>query len=166
MGKKNLKSCIVNLITIVCFFCSTVLYSSIALAENNPPTDSPGQVITLGLGQCAPFPGTLFSTTAAVKLLVELKYTQEACNLEKDKLSLLHQTELKLKVDLKQVVIDSNKLKYEQLLKIKSGQISFLEKKISPPAWYESGEFWFSMGIVGGILITIGAAYGLSQASK
>ena len=166
MGKKNLKYCIVNLITIVCFFCSTALYSTTALADASPSPASPGQVITLDLGECAPFSGTLFSTGAAAKLLVELRYTQDACTLEKNKLSLLHAAELKLKVDLKQAEIDSNKFKYEQLLTIKSGQISFLEKKVSPPAWYESGEFWFSMGVVGGILITLGAAYGLSQASK
>ena len=136
------------------------------MADATPPVEMPGQVITLDIGQCAPFSGTLFSTGAAAKLLVELKYTQDACNLEKNKLSLLHQAELKLRVDLKQAEIDSNKLKHDQLLKIKNDQISFLEKKISPPAWYESGEFWFSMGVVGGILITLGAAYGLSQASK
>ena len=51
-------------------------------------------------------------------------------------------------------------------MQIKTEQIDFLQDKIKPAAWYESGEFWFAMGVVGGILITIGAGYALGQANK
>ena len=54
----------------------------------------------------------------------------------------------------------------ESLLSIKDKRIIFLEKNWRPSPWYESGEFWFATGIVGGIAITIGSAYALGQVAK
>ena len=50
--------------------------------------------------------------------------------------------------------------------KVKDEQIDFLGEQIKPVVWYESGEFWFAMGVVGGILITIGAGYALGQTNR
>ena len=45
-------------------------------------------------------------------------------------------------------------------------RIKFLEKRWTTTPWYESGELWFSVGIVSGILITIASGYALSQIPK
>ena len=60
------------------------------------------------------------------------------------------------------VEIDKNK----SLISVKEDRIKFLEKNLQPQKWYESGEFWFAIGVVGGILITVASGYAISQAGK
>ena len=74
--------------------------------------------------------------------------------------------EFKLRLEMKQAELNSLLFKHDQLMNIKDDQIKFLEGKITPLSWYESGEFWFAMGVVGGILITVGSAYAIGQAAK
>ena len=50
-------------------------------------------------------------------------------------------------------------------LQIRDDQIEFLTTNLRPTPWYESGEFWFAMGLVGGVLITVGAGYAIGQAN-
>jgi len=161
MAKKNSKAYFVSLVTAICFVCYSSILPSYAYADDTQP-----EVTTLQKGECAPFAGTLFSVPAAAKLLSDLKFTQEACNIQKQKELSLLRSELQLKVDLRVAEINSLKLRHTDLLKIKNDQIDFLTQQIKPAPWYESGEFWFAIGIVGGILITVGAGYALGQASK
>ena len=51
-------------------------------------------------------------------------------------------------------------------LQIRDDQIEFLSTNLKPQRWYESGEFWFAMGLVGGVLITVGAGYAIGQANR
>ena len=55
------------------------------------------------------------------------------------------------------------KSKFEKILSYKENRIKFLEKRWTTTPWYQSGELWFSVGIVSGILITIASGYALSQ---
>ena len=149
----------------VCFFFIVyVIVPSYALADE-PPNDNQS-IITLQKDDCAPFTGTLFSTSAAAQLLVDLETTQKHCDLQKEKALSLLGAQLQLKIDLKQSALEALQYKHDNTLVIKNDQIKFLQEQIRPPAWYESGEFWFAMGLISGILITVSAGYALGQAAK
>jgi len=147
----------------VCFFFMTFVGIPSHVHANTP---APPQLVTLQEGKCAPFTGTLFSTEAAAQLLVDLETRKQQCELRKDKALSLLRADLQLQIDLKQAQLDALQYKHTNILSIKEDQIDFLKGQLKPPSWYESGEFWFAMGIVGGILITVGAGYAIGQASK
>lgn len=155
-------------VTVLCFLLQTLFFSVPAVYAETPapPVEERERVTTLRLAEPAPFAGTLFSTKAAAKLMVDLKFTQETCNLEIDRRLGLLRGDMQLKLDILQGSYNSLQNKHTSLMQIKSEQIEFLEGQIKPTVWYESGEFWFAMGVVGGILITIGAGYALGQANK
>ena len=149
----------------ICFFFTvfTCTFQSVAIADE--PVIAP-KVSTLKKGDTAPFDGTLFSTDAAASLLVDLENRQKQCDIQKSRELSLLRSELQLKIDLKQSAFDALQYKHTNILSIKEDQIKFLQGQLKPTPWYESGEFWFAMGIVGGILITVGAGYAIGQASK
>jgi hypothetical protein len=154
-------------VTLACFLFYTLLVPCVAYADTPPAdTDDLERITTLRLGDPAPFAGTLFSTRAAAKLMVDLKFTQETCGLEIDRRLGILSAGMQLKLDICQGRYESLNTKHTSLMAIRADQISFLESKIKSPPWYESGEFWFAMGVVGGILITVGAGYAIGQASK
>jgi hypothetical protein len=138
----------------------------------DPPDDSSsiginlGTVTTLQKGECAPFAGTLLSPAAAAKLLTDLQFTEEQCKLKTDyQLSLLR-TNLQLKIDVLQVKLDTQSSLNKDLISIKDKHIEYLQSAIEPSPWYESGEFWFMIGLVGGILVTVGAGHAIGQAGN
>tara|TARA_Y100000034_G_C6896359_1_gene413354 strand:- start:2474 stop:2842 length:369 start_codon:yes stop_codon:yes gene_type:complete len=120
-------------------------------------------VTEIDKGDVAPFGGVLLSEQAAAKLFADLKFTKEECTLRLEK-------ELEVSTIVYKAQIDSFKIRLavetertEKLLDIKDDRIKFLEENYTPPAWYESGGFWVTMGVIGGVLITIGAGYALGQ---
>ena len=148
-----------------CFFFMTyALGPHYALAEE--PVNDNRSIVTLQKDECAPFTGTLFSTLAAAELLVDLETHKEGCEIKKEKALSLLRTELQLQIDLKQAEFDALQYKYDNTLLIKTDQIKFLQAQLRPPAWYESGEFWFAIGAVVGITITAVSAYALGQAAR
>ena len=152
------------------FCCLLVLLTPFYAYAEPPqlqPTEvSPGVITELKKDQRAPYAGILFSKEAAAKLYTQLKFTEEECNLrlskELDILKLDYETKLSLEKLKLSVEIDKNK----SLISVKEDRIKFLEKNLQPQKWYESGEFWFAIGIVGGILITVASGYAISQAGK
>ena len=150
----------VDLITTLCFVCS------LSFSTNPVYAAPPEKITTLKKNDRAPFAGTLFSTTAAAKLLIDLEYNEETCKLEKQRELSLLGASLQLKIDLKIAEFDSLKLRHNEILNIKNGQIKFLHDQIRPPRWYESGEFWFVVGVIGGVVLTTAAGYTLGQINK
>ena len=155
---------IISTLTAVIFCFHVVLIPLAVMADPAPVI--PETITTLHKGDSAPFDGTLFSITAAAKLVVDLQYNSQTCKLEKDKALELLSAEHKLKLDFKIAELEALQYKHDQILEIKTDQISFLESKMEPNVWYESGEFWFSMGVIGGILVTVAAGYAIGQASQ
>jgi hypothetical protein len=148
--------------------CSTAFFFFIygvtvpsALMADTP--DAPGTIASVEEGQPAPFSGTLFSVPAAAKLLLDLKYNKESCSIEIDREKGILGAQLQLKIDTCNAGLESLQFKHEQLMTIKADQIDFLHEQLQPPAWYHSGEFWFAIGLVGGIAVTVAAGYALGQ---
>jgi hypothetical protein len=148
--------------------CSTAFFFFVygvtvptALLADTP--DAPGTIASVEEGQAAPFSGTLFSVPAAAKLLLDLKYNKESCRIEIDREKGILGAQLQLKIDMCNASFESLQFKHNQLMQIKNNQIDFLGDQMINNSWYHSGEFWFALGLVGGVLVTIGAGYALGQ---
>ena len=127
---------------------------------------SPGVITELRQGQHAPYAGILFSKEAAAKLYTQLKFSEKDCQLKLSKNLDLLKLDYDTRIKLLQLKLDTEAEKNKNLLSVKDDRILYLEKNLRPPSWYQSGEFWFAMGIVGGILITVASGYAISQAGK
>jgi hypothetical protein len=154
--------------------CSILLVSAPMTVYADPPTpDTPdlsdlslGRVSQLRAGQCAPFAGVLFSNEAAARLFGDIKFTERECQLRLTREIRINTLQLTAQIDALKLRLDVENTRTTQLISIKDQRIKFLEEQYSTPAWYESGEFWFAVGLVGGVLISIGAGYAIGQAGK
>ena len=52
------------------------------------------------------------------------------------------------------------------MIRVRDEQITFLTNQIRPRQWYESGEFWFGVGALAGVLVTVAAGYALGLANN
>ena len=118
------------------------------------------------MGERAPFPGILLSDSAAAKLFADLEFTEKECQLRLTRELNIASITSKSQIDALALRLQVENERTEKLLSIKNERIEFLEKNWKPQPWYESGEFWFGMGVVGGVLITVGSAYALSHAAR
>jgi len=143
----------------------------IAYADDTPPTsnsatNSLGKVSSLRIGQRAPFSGVLLSNDAAARLFGDIKFSERECQLRLDRELKINTLQLTSQLNALKLRLNIETERTESLLSIKDERIKFLEKNWQPEAWYETGEFWFAVGIVSGILITVGGAYAIGQAAK
>ena len=123
------------------------------------------QIVTLKENDPAPFSGTLFSTSAAARIAIELENNQATCNLKIGEAVEKQKAYDKFQLDLKQASIDACVEKYTVVTELKQDQIDYmseqLKKNTGPqPVW------WFAGGVVGGITVTVLSAWALSQASN
>ena len=121
-----------SFITIISFFVYSTVIPSIAYAEDPPVQDPPTieRVTTLQLGDPAPFAGTLFSTTAAARLLTDLQFTQQQCQLETTRQLGLQEARLQLQIDTLTASRAALQLRYDETLVLKNNQITFLEEML------------------------------------
>ena len=156
------KSKIVSLICSFALLCAT---SNLSYAiDTNPSVVSNLKVVTeLDKDQPAPFSGVLLSDQAAAKLFADLKFTKEECAIKLEKELKLATITYSAQIDAFKLRLDVEIERTEKLLNIKDDRIKFLEENYAPPAWYESGGFWVAIGVISGVLITIGAGYALGQ---
>lgn len=154
----RIKKCI-SVITLLMYVFCTV--PTIAHA------DEPDQKITtLRKGQPAPYDGTLFNTSAAARLQIDLKFTEESCNIETSRQLGLLRSKLQLDIDLLDARLKSQQKLHSDILFIKNDQIKFLESYSLEQKWYESNEFWLVTGLVAGIAVTAIAGWSLGQANN
>ena len=151
---------------LLCVVLITLFPNVAAAQETDPEELTRGRVTQLSEGQSAPFRGVLLSQDAAASLFGDLKFSERECQLRLDR-------ELQISIATMQVQVDALTLRLgvEQdhlvsLTAVKNQRIEFLEQNWSPEAWYESGEFWLSSGVIIGILVTVAAGYALGQAAK
>jgi hypothetical protein len=164
-------------ISILCIillvWCPTIAY-----ADDSPPTPvSPptkvditnidlGKVSQVRRGQHAPFSGVLLSDTAAARLFADIKFSERECQLRLSRELKLNTLQFNTQIEALKLRLQVETTRTTSLLEVKNQRIKYLEENWRPTPWYESGEFWFAMGVVGGILITVGAGYAIGQAGK
>ena len=122
------------------------------------------QIVTLEKNEVAPFTGTLFSTSAAARIAIELESSTEVCEVKIGKALEIQKAYDKFQLDLKQASLDSCLEKYTVVTDLKQRQLDDLTEQLkkntgSQPAW------WFAGGVVGGITVSLLTAYAYSQIS-
>ena len=154
-----------NILIFICVLCLIVTPVWADTPNINLGLSS-GTVTELNSGQRAPFKGILLSEDAAANLFANLKLTETDYQLRLKKELDISAVMFNAQLEVFKLRLDVEATRTKDIILIKNERIQFLESNFTPPAWYESGEFWFAMGIVGGIAITAVSAYALGQASK
>lgn len=134
-----------------------------AAATATPPSPEP-VMTTVRAGEAAPFTGTLFSVAAAAQMLANLELTQERCDIQVSTRVRLTEANMQLTIDTERARFTALEYRLNEVTRIKNDQINFLLRQHRPLPWYESGEFWFGLGSVVGVIITVAAGYALGQA--
>jgi len=137
-----------------------------AYADNLENELGKNVVTNLKVGDTAPFEGILLSKTAAAKLYGQLNFFEQECKLTLSKELDIAKIRYDANIAALQLKLDVETTRTDRLLAIKNERIEFLESNWKPPAWYESGEFWMAVGLISGVLITVGTAHAISDVAR
>ena len=117
--------------------------------------------------------GTFLDKPAAASLLVGLQNVESLWQVELNRVLSYNNACWQYRLSLAQAEVASRDARIVALtgemndrLRIRDEHIEFLNRNNQPAKWYESGEFWFAVGLVAGIGLTIGAGYALGQANN
>jgi len=117
--------------------------------------------------------GTLFNSDAAANLYAGLQSIEGLWQLELNRVLSYNNACWQYKFSLKDAEINTLSLRItavqqerDDIVLIKNGQIDFLTDQLKPAPWYKSGELWFAIGLLSGVLVTVGAGYAIGQANK
>tara|TARA_Y100001963_G_scaffold160232_1_gene269305 strand:- start:5898 stop:6368 length:471 start_codon:yes stop_codon:yes gene_type:complete len=141
---------------------ASIVFSPVALASGEADKET---IVTLKKGEIAPFAGTLFSTPAATKLLVDLELTREKCDIEVKRAVDIKSAQMQLQIDNISASLDTCNSKYKTIIELKDQQIDFLDDRLMKAAKPKT-ELWFAAGVVGGILLSLTAAWSYGQISN
>ena len=142
---------------LITYFCSFLVFYPVSRADE--------QVTTLEVGEVAPFTGTLFSTAAAARLLTDLEFTQQTCQLEIDRQLSFQKAEHQLQIDNLNASLTSCNQRYDQVLEIKNNQILFLDEQLKK-AQPNNKVLWFAIGIASGVAMTAAAGWTMGQIQR
>jgi len=153
-------------IALLCIFL-VAFTPTIVYAQEVPPVElTMGKISQLNKSQRAPFAGILLSNDTAAKLYGDIKFSKKECGLRLKKELDINTLQLTSHINALKLRLDIETKRTESLLSARNDRIKFLEKNWRPAPWYESGEFWFAMGIIAGIAVTVGSGYAIGQAAK
>jgi hypothetical protein len=133
----------------------TLIFSPVVRADE-------GIVVTLAEGETAPFSGTLFSTEAAAKLLAEIQLSNESCQVRIDRELELATARFQLDLDNANASVESCNTRYTQIVDLKDNHIDFLDQQLVNSS-NPNNELWLAIGVVGGLLLGMGAAWSYGQ---
>ena len=126
-----------------------------------------GKIMSIKKNQRAPFEGTLFDINASADLTLRLENHKRQCEIRLTKEVDLCKAKSKLDLDLKIAELESLTKKHVEIMKIKNDQIDFLQKAATRNVpWYKTNKFWFSTGVVTGLVVSIASAYAWGQVAK
>lgn len=133
-----------------------------------PSVEGLGQeyVVTLSMGEAAPFAGTLFNVPAAARLAVDLRLRSAECQVETNRQLRLLEADLRLEIDTQVARRVALEHQHEQLMTIKDERIDLLTSQLEPPKWYQRGPFWFVVGLVAGAALMLFSAYTVSLVGR
>lgn len=140
------------------------LLSALMLAGHPTIAFAEELVTTVEKGEPAPFDGTLFNTQAAAKLMADLKFSEEACQLEIDKAVQVKGVTMQADIDALTVRLDTCQSLCEQRLQVRDDQIEFLTKELEGAA-KPNKTGWFAGGVVAGIGLTVLSGWAIGQAA-
>lgn len=150
-----------GLLTLWVYLCMALSPGQV-IAQDPPAPEPQEYMVTLHEGEPAPFDGTLLSVPAAARILTDLRLREEECRVETNRRLGILEANMQLRIDTETARREALQYRHDQLVSIKDEQIRFLTENTRSPSWYQTGEFWYALGVVSGIAITIISAYALS----
>ncbi len=118
--------------------------------------DDVGEAVApLNKNQRAPFAGTLFSTKAAARLLIDAEFNLEVAQLETDRQLLIQAAQFQLEIDRRDVDILMWETKYVDVLSIRDQQVTYLEDRLEKLARPDHKELIFIGGVASGIAVVL-----------
>ena len=143
-----------------------VMRMMLATALLTVPNDALGEeiVTTVTEGQPAPFDGTLFNTEAAARLLTELQFTEQSCQIEIDRQLGLQEARLQFEIDKLNSVIDTSAALSTQRLEIRDEHIDLLTQDLVKQR-KPNQTAWFATGVASGIALTVFSGWAIGQAA-
>ena len=137
------------------FTSFSLIFSPIVRAQDAVPIEK---------GEPAPYSGTLLTNEAAASLLTQIQTCKDQAQVDLEyQLSRL-QAECTLKESMLNLQLDSQQLRYDNIVGAQSQQLDFLLEAKAPPRM--SKEVVFIIGVVSGVALTAVSAYSLSAASS
>ena len=104
----------------------------------------------------------MFSTSAAAELLAEIQLSNESCLLRTQRELDLAAARFQLDIDNLNASLDSCNLRYDRIVELKDNQIDFLDQQLIKSS-NPNNELWLAIGVVGGLLLGMGAAWSYGQ---
>lgn len=128
-------------------------------------------VTPLKEGQKAPFAGVLFNVEAAAKVKVDVENAKEQCKIEAKRDQDLEKAKHEFSLARLRASEEAAKQQLALTLALKNDQISFLtstvdrqnQKLAKNKNW---NGLYLGLGVLSGVLLTVGAGYAIGQAGK
>ena len=146
-------------IKIFCLFLIFQFSISVSFAQEK-------KIMDLDKGKTAPFSGVLMTENLATELYLNSKFSPKECDIKLSESLGKEKIECDSKTSLLNKKLEIQKEKYETIINFKDNRINFLEGRWKPRSWYDSGQFWLTVGVFSGILITVASGYAIGQAGK
>jgi len=159
---------IIPLLLATSMLCNNVYAQSIPSPD--PETDEKTQIAPMFPGDRAPFTGVLFSTKATATVLAELDSFQDKLSIEVKKVQ--RDAEAQKKFELSQ--LDAKRTREKDVIKADldaqqkvnvnlKQDVKRLEDEVANAP---NRLLWASMGVAGGVLVTVLITFAVNQASK
>jgi|19_taG_2_1085344.scaffolds.fasta_scaffold05184_6 hypothetical protein len=124
--------------------------------------DETPKIAPLSLGDPAPFSGVLYNPAAIAETIAQREFLIEQHKLNLKSLEDRLNAECNLQLSNLQTDLDAFKIKYDSMTEIKDNEINKLQN-IMLKQNNEHSHWWFTGGILTGVLITVGVVYAVNQ---
>ncbi len=135
------------------FVALTMLTPGFALAEDTPDPDY--VVLPVEAGDVVPFDGILLSLDAAAKVLNEKRFSDVECDVRVEYELKLQEENFSLRLDYKDIEIQSWKDKYESMMILKAAENDRLMELVTKQK-PSQGPLWVALGFGVGTLTSLG----------
>ena len=135
------------------FVALTMLTPTFALAEEAPDPDY--VVLPMEAGDIVPFDGVLLSLDAAAKVLNEKRFSDVECEVRVEYELKIQEQNYQLRLDYKDIEINSWKDKYESMMILKTAENDRLMELVTKQK-PSQGPLWVALGFGVGTLTSLG----------
>ena len=125
-----------------------------------------GKIAAIKKGQKAPFDGILLDKRAEATMTAKRESAVKICEMNKDFSVKKITAECNFKKRLIVIERDTNKKKFDELMRIKNSEVKRLESALKKTQKQEYTKLWFVGGFVAGVGMSIGIFYAAARASK
>ena len=133
-----------------------VLFPFTLLADELP------KISPLSEGDVAPFTGVLYNPAAIAETIAQRELLAQQHELNLNALKERLDAEYTLQIFNLQAELDAFRFKYDSMVEIKDDEINKLHNIVLKQN-NEYSHWWFTGGILTGVLITVGIAYAVNQ---